>query len=105
VVTRFLSPITLNEQTRGVALAKEIVKYYVQQRGGLSLAAALVYGFVRQADHALWLGESDPEARERQYSATVAALIGIAPRDELEGILAAQLLRLTMPPWNATDAR
>ena len=45
-----------------------------------------------QAVHALWLGHSDQEARERQYNATVAALIGIGPRDELEGMLAAQLL-------------
>jgi choline dehydrogenase len=40
-------PITLNEQTRGVALAKEIVKYYTRRRGVSSLAAALVHGFVR----------------------------------------------------------
>jgi hypothetical protein len=45
-----------------------------------------------QAVRALWLGHSDREARERQYNATVAALIGIGPRDELEGMLAAQLL-------------
>jgi choline dehydrogenase len=44
---RVTLPITLNEQTRGVALAKEIVKYYTQRRGVLSLAAALVHGFVR----------------------------------------------------------
>ena len=45
--TRVTLPITLNEQTRGLALAKEIVKYYTQRRGVLSLAAALVHGFVR----------------------------------------------------------
>ena len=44
---RVTLPITLNEQTRGVALAKEIVKYYTRRRGVLSLAAALVHGFVR----------------------------------------------------------
>jgi choline dehydrogenase len=44
---RVTLPITLNEQTRGVSLAKEIVKYYTRRRGVLSLAAALVYGFVR----------------------------------------------------------
>jgi hypothetical protein len=36
-----------------------------------------------QAVRALWLGHSDQETRERQYNATVAALIGIGPRDEL----------------------
>ena len=41
---------------------------------------------------ALWLKYSDPETRDKQYSATVQALIGIGPRDELEGMIAAQLL-------------
>jgi hypothetical protein len=45
-----------------------------------------------QALHSLWLGNSDQQAREHQYGATVADLIGIGPKDELEGMLAAQLL-------------
>jgi choline dehydrogenase-like flavoprotein len=40
-------PVTLNEQTRGVALVKEIVKYFAQRRGVLTFAAGIVYGFVR----------------------------------------------------------
>ena len=40
-------PVTLNEQTRGLALAKEIVKYYTQRRGILTFTAGIVYGFVR----------------------------------------------------------
>ena len=40
----------------------------------------------------LWLAHSDDETRDRQYSATVAALVGIQPNDELEGMLAAQLI-------------
>ena len=35
---------------------------------------------------------SSPEEREKQLSATVAALIGIAPKDELEAMMAAQLV-------------
>ena len=35
---------------------------------------------------------SGPEERDKQLSATVAALIGIAPKDELEGMMAAQLV-------------
>jgi hypothetical protein len=35
---------------------------------------------------------SDPATRDKQYSATVAALVGIGPRDELEGMMAAQLI-------------
>jgi hypothetical protein len=47
-----------------------------------------------QAVQALWLANSDRETRDRQYSATVAGLIGVGPRDELEGMLAAQMLAL-----------
>jgi hypothetical protein len=45
-----------------------------------------------QAVETLWLKNSDKAARDQQYGATVAALVGIRPRDELEGMLAAQLL-------------
>jgi hypothetical protein len=45
-----------------------------------------------QTIQALWLNHSDPEARDKQFSATVAALVGIGPKDELEGMMAAQLI-------------
>jgi hypothetical protein len=45
-----------------------------------------------QAVQALWFGNSDAETRQRQLSATVAAMVGIAPKDELEGMIAAQLI-------------
>ena len=45
-----------------------------------------------QTFQALWLKHSDPETRDRQYSATIAVLIGIGPKDELEGMMAAQLI-------------
>jgi len=45
-----------------------------------------------QALNTLWLAHADDETRDRQYSATVAALVGIQPNDELEGMLAAQLI-------------
>jgi len=44
---RVKQPITLNEQTRGLSLLGEIVKYYTIGRGALSLTAGIVYGFVR----------------------------------------------------------
>lgn len=47
---------------------------------------------VNQAVQALWLKHSDAETRDQQLSATVAAMIGIAPKDELEGMMAAQLI-------------
>src|SRR5262249_6981018 len=45
-----------------------------------------------QAINSLWRGHSDQAARDKQYQATLAALIGIAPKDELEGMMAAQLI-------------
>jgi hypothetical protein len=44
------------------------------------------------AMQALWTKNSSPEERDKQLSATVAALSGIAPKDELEGMMAAQLV-------------
>lgn len=45
-----------------------------------------------QAVQALWVKNSNPEQRDKQLSATVAALVGIGPKDELEGMMAAQLI-------------
>jgi hypothetical protein len=45
-----------------------------------------------QVAQALWMKNSDAETRDKQLSATVAALVGIAPKDELEGMMAAQLI-------------
>ena len=58
-----------------------------------------------QAINTLWLKHSDEETRDQQYDATLFALIGIGPRDELEGMIAAQLLAHTMLPWSATGER
>jgi hypothetical protein len=45
-----------------------------------------------QAVQALWLKNSSSEERDKQFSAVISALAGIAPRDELEGMMAAQLV-------------
>ena len=44
-----------------------------------------------QTIQALWR-HSDPKTRDKQFGATVTALIGIDPKDELEGMMAAQLI-------------
>jgi len=38
---------TLNEQTRGLNLVGEVLKYYLTGKGALSLTAGVVFGFVR----------------------------------------------------------
>jgi hypothetical protein len=45
-----------------------------------------------QTVQTLWTKNSNPDERDNQVSATVAALMGIAPKDELEGMMAAQLV-------------
>ena len=45
-----------------------------------------------QAVQALWVKNTDKAGRNRMMTATVAALAGIEPKDELEGMMAAQLI-------------
>jgi hypothetical protein len=45
-----------------------------------------------QTIQTLWVANSDPDVRAVQYAATTAALVGIGPQDELEGMMAAQLV-------------
>ena len=45
-----------------------------------------------QTIQTLWLNNSDEEATNRQLAAATAVLIGIGPKDEIEGMIAAQLI-------------
>lgn len=45
-----------------------------------------------QALQTLWVNNSSAEDRDKQVSAVLVALMGIAPKDELEGMMAAQLV-------------
>jgi len=45
-----------------------------------------------QVIQTLWLRNSDSATKDKQYNAAVAALVGIGPKDELEGMMAAQLI-------------
>jgi hypothetical protein len=45
-----------------------------------------------QAVQSLWMANSDTNELSNKRSATIAALIGIGPKDEMEGMIAAQLL-------------
>jgi len=48
--------------------------------------------FLHQTLETLWVHKSDPSKLNEQINASVAALQGIGPRDELEAMLAGQLL-------------
>jgi hypothetical protein len=45
-----------------------------------------------QTINTLWVRHSDEQTVDRQLKAATAALIGIGPRDELEGMIAAQMI-------------
>ncbi len=45
-----------------------------------------------QTINTLWVKHSDGQTLDRQLKAATAALIGIGPRDELEGMIAAQMI-------------
>jgi hypothetical protein len=47
---------------------------------------------VNQATSSLWVAHSEEEEQDRQCTATVVALAAIGPKDELEAMMAAQLL-------------
>src|SRR5262245_15389667 len=47
---------------------------------------------VGQTIQTLAIKHSDKATRDRQYKAAVSALIGIGPKDEIEGMIAAQLI-------------
>ncbi len=50
------------------------------------------YTLVNQTVQALWQGNSSPEERDKHINAAMAGLMGIAPKDELAGMMAAQLV-------------
>lgn len=47
---------------------------------------------VNQTVRSLWMNNRDEEENDKQLTATLAALQGIAPRDEMEGMMGAQLI-------------
>jgi hypothetical protein len=47
---------------------------------------------VNQVCSSLWKKNSDPDERQRQMLAVMTAMMGLQPRDELEGMLIGQLI-------------
>jgi hypothetical protein len=45
-----------------------------------------------QVVQTLWLATSDKDERDRQIQATISTMMGVKPRDELEGMLGAQMI-------------
>jgi len=84
-------PAKGDERTLKLLGSPEVMKPTLKQLGG-SQSDHWNNVLANQTFSTLWVAHSNDETRQRQYSATGAALIGIGPRDELEGMMAAQLI-------------
>lgn len=85
-----------SNQDANASNSDELADYQVQagklKTTGGSASDEWNLTLVLQTVEALWLKGADDEARTRQMTATIAALRGIEPKDELEGMMSAQLL-------------
>jgi hypothetical protein len=74
-----------------VAKAPETMPGKLKRLGG-SMSDEWNNVVVNQTVNSPWLANASPEERDKQLTAAVAALMSIDPKDELEGMLAAQLV-------------
>ena len=84
-------PVKGKEKATAVAAKPDDRKGALKAIGG-SHSDCLNTMLANQAMQALWLEQSDASGQHRQRNATVDALVGIGPKDELEGMMAAQLI-------------
>jgi len=60
---------------------------------------------IEQMVDALWKAQTSEEGREILVAAAITALAGAQPRDEMEGMLAAQMVATQTRRWSVTGAR
>jgi hypothetical protein len=70
---------------------------------------------IDQVSQALWIGNLEPERRDMHFAAGMAALAGVGPQGEIEGMVAAQMVaahaatmecyRRAMVPTQTTEVR
>jgi hypothetical protein len=84
-------PTKGNETTNFVPNDPEDRKGQFRDVGG-SLSDYWNQTLANQAIQAVWVMNSDTAERDKLFGATLSALMGIGPKDELEGMMAAQLL-------------
>ena len=89
--------MTKKEPLKGKAPTNVVAENTEKSKGSLKVIGGSQSNdwnttIANQALQTLWSDNSDDEGRDRQVSATLAALAGIGPKDELEGMMAAQLI-------------
>ena len=71
---------------------QELASHSIENLGGSKLAVFNT-SIAKQVAQALWLGDESPHAAaDEPIDVAIAGVIGIAPQDEMEGMLAAQIL-------------
>jgi hypothetical protein len=83
------SEMTRKERHRSEEATTIITKEPSQHKGRLNLIGGSAsdgwnHTLANQTTNTLWLKHSDEKTKDRQLSATIAGLMGIAPKDELE---------------------
>jgi choline dehydrogenase-like flavoprotein len=92
---RVSQPITLNEQSRGIALAKAVAQYFATRKGILTLATGLAHGFVRTRPglsspdvQYFFMHASYANAADRKLDHEPGMTIGVSPlRPESRGTI------------------
>jgi choline dehydrogenase-like flavoprotein len=92
---RVTQPITLNEQSRGIALARAVAEYFMTRKGILTLATGLAHGFVRTRPglsspdvQYFFMHASYANAADRKLDHQPGMTIGVSPlRPESRGTI------------------
>lgn len=92
---RVTRPITLNEQSRGIALAKAVAQYFTTRKGILTLATGLAHGFVKTRPglsspdvQYFFMHASYANAADRKLDHEPGMTIGVSPlRPESRGTI------------------
>lgn len=81
---RVTLPVTLNEQARGLSLAKAVARYFATRQGILTLGTGLAYGFARTRDglagpdvQFFFMHASYANAAERKLDTAPGMTIGV----------------------------
>ncbi len=83
IAWRVTRPITLNEDTRGWRLAREVLKYFLFRRGALTWTAGIGHGFVRSRpeletpDCQMFFAHGSFDANTRKFERAPGMTIGV----------------------------
>jgi choline dehydrogenase-like flavoprotein len=103
---RVTQPVTLNEQTRGLSLAKAVAQYFTTRKGILTLGTGLAHGFVRTRPgldspdvQYFFMHASYANAADRKLDREPGMTIGVSPmRPESRGTIHVKSADPLVPP-------